>query len=191
MKKGFTLIELLVVVAIISLLTSVVMAGMASSRQKAQNSKVLQEKRSIEVAVQLVMSSTTGYPYPGDTSWHCLASTNCSIAGTTYTPSSAGALAMFQTEEPEPFAFVKTAHALFGGNLAQRPSVTPTVAPSGTNYAGPLYQCTSYSGGVCSAARLLWTVYGSTCPNASTLTSSAGGSVCVSDAAGGGAVSPY
>jgi prepilin-type N-terminal cleavage/methylation domain-containing protein len=191
MKKGFTLIELLVVVAIISLLTSVIMASMASSKQKAQNSKVLQEKRSIELAVQLMISSSGNYPYPGNGSWHCLASTNCVIGGIVYTPSSAGGLAIFKKEEREPLALIKTAHALFSGNLATRPSATPTVAPTGTNYSGPLYQCTSISGSTCTAARLLWTVHGPSCPNASVLTGSARASVCISDAAGGGPVSIY
>lgn len=45
--QGFTLIELLVVVAIISLLSSVVMASLNSSRQKAKISKAKSEVRTL------------------------------------------------------------------------------------------------------------------------------------------------
>jgi prepilin-type N-terminal cleavage/methylation domain-containing protein len=42
-KRGFTLIELLVVISIIMLLSSVVMVGVASAREKAQLSKYTTE----------------------------------------------------------------------------------------------------------------------------------------------------
>jgi prepilin-type N-terminal cleavage/methylation domain-containing protein len=51
-KRGFTLIELLVVIAIIGILASVVLAGVSSQRQRAQDVSALQSARSaVPVAI--------------------------------------------------------------------------------------------------------------------------------------------
>ncbi|MDD5165650.1 MAG: prepilin-type N-terminal cleavage/methylation domain-containing protein [Candidatus Pacebacteria bacterium] len=55
-NRGFTLIELLVVISIISLLSSIVMTGVADAKIKALDAKRIQEKRSIDTAVQLYIS---------------------------------------------------------------------------------------------------------------------------------------
>ncbi len=62
-KKGFTLIELLVVISIISLLSSVVLAALNETRQKAQISKFAQEISNIRNAVELYKTNNNGaYP---------------------------------------------------------------------------------------------------------------------------------
>jgi len=52
-KRGFTLIELLVVISIISLLSSIVFASVASAKVKAQNSVRIQSVRQINNAIAL------------------------------------------------------------------------------------------------------------------------------------------
>lgn len=64
-KKGFTLIELLVVVAIISLLSSVVMASLNSARVKARDVKRKADLQSLGNAIELYYISNNG-TYPGD-----------------------------------------------------------------------------------------------------------------------------
>src|SRR3989344_213082 len=59
---GFTLIELLVVVAIISLLSSVVMASLNSARAKARDAKVIQEFKEIQKALALYFDKNGNYP---------------------------------------------------------------------------------------------------------------------------------
>ncbi len=66
-KGGFTLIELLVVISIISLLSSIILTGVADAKIKAQDAKRIQEKRSIDTAVQLYISNNGHAPYLQDT----------------------------------------------------------------------------------------------------------------------------
>ena len=61
-KKGFTLIELLVVVAIISLLSSVVMASLRVARSKARDSRRLSDMRQIQIALELYLDDNGQYP---------------------------------------------------------------------------------------------------------------------------------
>ena len=61
-KKAFTLIELLVVVAIISLLTSVILSSLASSRMKANDTKISQDLRQFRIAVDLYYNDNHTYP---------------------------------------------------------------------------------------------------------------------------------
>ena len=68
-RKGFTLIELLVVVAIISLLSSVVMAALASGREKAQATKALQEAQSLKKGLELYRLNNGTYPIPGNAAY--------------------------------------------------------------------------------------------------------------------------
>ena len=62
MKKGFTLIELLVVVAIISVLSSIVMAGMHDARGKARDIKRMSDLRAIETALETYHLDNGQYP---------------------------------------------------------------------------------------------------------------------------------
>lgn len=59
---GFTLIELLVVVAIISLLSSVILASVKDARQKAQDSAVRQSISQLINALELYRSDYGTYP---------------------------------------------------------------------------------------------------------------------------------
>ena len=61
-RKGFTLIELLVVVAIISLLSSVVMASLNSARIKARDVKRVADFRNIASAMELYFDKYGRYP---------------------------------------------------------------------------------------------------------------------------------
>ncbi len=61
-QKGFTLIELLVVVAIISLLSSVVLASVRESRNKAELSSVITQVKQVQNALELYKNETGTYP---------------------------------------------------------------------------------------------------------------------------------
>lgn len=62
MKKGFTLIELLVVIAIISLLASVVLVALNSSRAKARVAKAASDLHQISQLLGLYLNSSDVYP---------------------------------------------------------------------------------------------------------------------------------
>jgi prepilin-type N-terminal cleavage/methylation domain-containing protein len=62
-QKGFTLIELLVVVAIISLLSSVLLAGIREAREKAQIRAFRQEVQQLVNALELYRADNGVYPY--------------------------------------------------------------------------------------------------------------------------------
>lgn len=59
-KTGFTLIELLVVIAIIGILSAVVLTSLNSSRQKAQDSKAVNDVKQVALALELARSQSTG-----------------------------------------------------------------------------------------------------------------------------------
>ncbi|MFA6430540.1 MAG: type II secretion system protein [Candidatus Paceibacterota bacterium] len=61
-SKGFTLIELLVVISIIGLLSTVVMAGMQTARQRAKNSYVTASIKSYITALKGYYADHGGYP---------------------------------------------------------------------------------------------------------------------------------
>lgn len=62
MKRGFTLIELLVVVAIISLLSSVVLASLNSARDKARQSAFRQYLGQVVTAIELNRTNSGEMP---------------------------------------------------------------------------------------------------------------------------------
>lgn len=82
--KGFTLIELLVVVAIISLLSSIVMASLNGARVKARDTVRISNLEQIKNALELYYSTNNSYPgigrwatseptsYDAGTSWASL-----------------------------------------------------------------------------------------------------------------------
>jgi prepilin-type N-terminal cleavage/methylation domain-containing protein len=63
-SKGFTLIELLVVVAIISLLTSVVLASIKVARAKAAEAQLVESVKQFQNALELYRNETGHYPTP-------------------------------------------------------------------------------------------------------------------------------
>lgn len=157
-QSGFTLIELLVVIAIIGLLSSVVMGSLASARTKAADSKVLSEKHSFQIAVQLFLNEYGHYPTTGDTNWHCLSSSaNCVYAGVA-TAGVTGQLAQLlpEQESSSRFAFinkVEAASGLLNGLLPARPATNPLVIV-GTTYSGPMYKCSELA---CKTAIVVFT----------------------------------
>ena len=63
-RSGFTIIELLVVIAIISLLSSIVFAGVSQARSRARDSKRLQDIVQVRNALELYKSDHGRYPPP-------------------------------------------------------------------------------------------------------------------------------
>ncbi|MFA6295318.1 MAG: type II secretion system protein [Candidatus Paceibacterota bacterium] len=59
-NNGFTLIELLVVISIIGTLSSVVLASLSGSKDKANDAKKMVEVKSISTAIELYKSSNNG-----------------------------------------------------------------------------------------------------------------------------------
>lgn len=68
-RKGFTLIELLVVVAIISLLSSIVMSSLNTSRKKSRDARRLMDMKQIIMALELYYDKYN--VYPGNTDDDC------------------------------------------------------------------------------------------------------------------------
>jgi prepilin-type N-terminal cleavage/methylation domain-containing protein len=60
--KGFTLIELLVVIAIIGLLSSVVLASLASARTKARDARRISDIKQLKIALELYNDKYSTYP---------------------------------------------------------------------------------------------------------------------------------
>jgi prepilin-type N-terminal cleavage/methylation domain-containing protein len=61
-RKGFTLIELLVVIAIIGILSSVVLASLATARQKARDATRISDIKNIQLALELYYDGKQQYP---------------------------------------------------------------------------------------------------------------------------------
>ncbi len=59
-KEGFTLIELLVVIAIIGILSAVVLTSLNSSRNKAADSKKVNDVKQVALALELARDQATG-----------------------------------------------------------------------------------------------------------------------------------
>ena len=60
-NRGFTLIELLVVISIISLLSSIILASVASARVKASEAALSSNLKQLELAVQLFNDDHANY----------------------------------------------------------------------------------------------------------------------------------
>lgn len=64
-RSGFTLIELLIVIAIIALLTSVLMANFAGSRERGRDVRRKEDFASLKSALQLYYNDYGKYPQAG------------------------------------------------------------------------------------------------------------------------------
>lgn len=84
-SRGFTLIEILVVIAIISLLSSVLLAGTAAARAKARDARTETEVAEARTALESYRAEHGGYPVcnPGGSfpQTCCLGSASCKLAG--------------------------------------------------------------------------------------------------------------
>lgn len=74
---GFTLIELLVVVAIISVLSAVVLAGLTTAKTKSQNAVRLSDMDQIHKALELYATNGASFPSTGADAWFCVKKSNC------------------------------------------------------------------------------------------------------------------
>lgn len=63
LKKGFTLIELLVVISIMAILSSIVLTSLASAREKARVSELVQNLKQFQIALEVYKEATGKYPY--------------------------------------------------------------------------------------------------------------------------------
>jgi prepilin-type N-terminal cleavage/methylation domain-containing protein len=61
-SKGFTLIELLVVISIISLLSSVVLVSLNSTREKARKTAFVETLKQTQTALEIFKTSNGNYP---------------------------------------------------------------------------------------------------------------------------------
>ncbi len=62
-ERGFTLIELLVVISIIALLSSITLATLSESRNRAKRSAFVQGMKQMQLALELYKSDNGHYPY--------------------------------------------------------------------------------------------------------------------------------
>ena len=62
-RRGFTLIELLVVISIIGMLSSIVLAAVGDTRERAKNTKIKGEMVQLRNAFELVRNSDGTYPF--------------------------------------------------------------------------------------------------------------------------------
>ncbi len=83
-QKGFTLIELLVVIAIIGVLSTVILASLATARQKASDAVTLSNLHQVQIALELYANDHNGL-YPADSTC-CIGSAQCTFANTSDTP---------------------------------------------------------------------------------------------------------
>ncbi|NQV88620.1 MAG: prepilin-type N-terminal cleavage/methylation domain-containing protein [Parcubacteria group bacterium] len=65
-KKGFTLVELLIVIAIIGILSSIVLAGLSSSRNKSKDTAIKSQIISMRSQAEIFLGINNSYGTVGD-----------------------------------------------------------------------------------------------------------------------------
>lgn len=80
-KKGFTLVELLVVISIIGILTTLLMVNFVGTREKANDSKKVQDLNSVKNALRMYYNDNQTYPDGTD----CTTCLNTAV-GSSYLP---------------------------------------------------------------------------------------------------------
>lgn len=140
MRSGFTLVELLIVIAIIGVLSSVVLSALNTARTKASASSQDQEVDQYLNALQLYVVDHGGYPYPGDTSPHCLGQYAGGQCGTVSSPTYSSA----------------ALDAALAPYIPGLPGGTAFPLASGDSWTGFIYFCTGYNGSACTNARITW-----------------------------------
>ena len=80
-QKGFTLIELMVIIAIISLLSTIVMAATNTFRQKARVAKRVADLHQIQKSLELYFADNGNYPNTWATSGTSTQSTGLAAWG--------------------------------------------------------------------------------------------------------------
>ncbi len=81
-KKGFTLIELMMVISIISLLSSVVSASVATSKKKANDAKTVVQAHQVQLALEEYNQDNGGYPSCDEgSSYCCITADDCMVNG--------------------------------------------------------------------------------------------------------------
>lgn len=163
---GFTLIELLVVIAIIGVISSVVLASLSDSRSRAEEAKVLTEKRSMQNSFAIYYTNSGFFPDPGNVGLrNCIGQNPCMDAGDEINPLDDGdfsGLAFDQKNNLTDYLaniFVNTANAQNLSEVINRyPDNTPLVVIDSLEYSGPFYVCDEANDDdKCTSASILWT----------------------------------
>jgi prepilin-type N-terminal cleavage/methylation domain-containing protein len=164
MKRGFTLIEVMVVVSIMSLLSSIVFAGVNLGRQKAQAAQTVIHTKQLQNAFAITSFDTVTFPDPGSTSaYYCIGkdSSDYCIFWGAYSPGS---------------TVIKNAIA---PAIASEAITVPRVYIDGLPYEGIVYKCTERGDGVCKEGAVYWAEARKTeCTMGLVVILGAGGVVC-------------
>lgn len=176
-NRGFTLIELLVVISIIGILSSVILASLTTAREKAIDSKSIQEIYNARLAVQMFENDKEYLPAPStnyDTAMYCLTD-SCVVAGNSTFKFPTGEIAYIteQNKENKNFLMINKAYALFGGLIGQLSRNAEIVVSSrylSSKYRGPFYRCKQWQiipdlGAKCVGAEFIVTLNNNSCPS--------------------------
>jgi prepilin-type N-terminal cleavage/methylation domain-containing protein len=150
-KTGFTLIELLVVISIIGLLSTVVLANVASAKKKAQAAANAQGIRQYWLALNQYFSDTGTYPGPLGV-WSCLGP--------------ASATCLYTSGVKTVLPAVSTALQPYISNpYIDTDTITFPPAFGSMQFKGVVYHCSlmDSSGTKCIIAALEWPQYGTSC----------------------------
>ena len=73
-RSGFTIIEILVVIGIIGLLSSIILVGLTSFRQRGRDARRVSDLRQVQNALELYYAKNSAYPISGVGDWEGLGS---------------------------------------------------------------------------------------------------------------------